>query len=282
MPRPLGSRRRLIVATAGLAIAIVAGSSAAAFAHYTAKDTPSSAQAADVGLASTGGGITESKFVAITPCRLVDTRLAGGAISAGASRGFVAEGVDLASQGGKSGGCGIPHSANAIEATITAVSPAGAGFLRVFPGGEPEPVATFLTYANNNIGNMGTFKINMDAPLDFTVKVHTHKTQVLVDVFGYYEPPIAAYVGATAALVSEKSSRAVSAARATGYTHGGYNVTFDRNVSSCLYTVLPYSGSAFVRAQPLSGFPNSVLVLTTQPSNSAVYIDVSFHITVTC
>jgi hypothetical protein len=94
-------------------------------------------------------------------------------------------------------------------------------------------------------------------------------------------PTLRAYVGATGELVANRSSRAISANRAAGYVAGGYEVAFDRDVSNCTNQVTPYSAAVIVRAQPRSGVPNKVLVLTTSPSNGA-YTDASFDLTVTC
>src|SRR5712692_3734912 len=46
-------------------------------------------------------------YFPVTPCRLVDTRLAGGPIAAGFTRSFVMNG-SLTGQGGNASGCGIP------------------------------------------------------------------------------------------------------------------------------------------------------------------------------
>ena len=64
-----------------------------------------------------------------TPCRIVDTRAAGGAIALNTVRKFRVRGTSgFPSQGGKSGGCSIPASAGAILATISLSSETGNGF----------------------------------------------------------------------------------------------------------------------------------------------------------
>ena len=55
-----------------------------------------------------------------------------------------------------SGGCGIPLSATAIAATVTAPTPAGHGFLRMYPAASAEPQATALSYLQGLSGNTGT------------------------------------------------------------------------------------------------------------------------------
>src|SRR5689334_11700721 len=45
-------------------------------------------------------------FVPVPPCRIIDTRLAGGPIAANSTRSFKVNGVDaFQAQGGKDGGC---------------------------------------------------------------------------------------------------------------------------------------------------------------------------------
>jgi len=47
-------------------------------------------------------------YTPVTPCRIIDTRLAGGAIGAGTTRSFLVTGTDLSSQGGSGTGCNVP------------------------------------------------------------------------------------------------------------------------------------------------------------------------------
>src|SRR4051812_43544521 len=57
----------------------------------------------------------ESKSTPIPPCRIVDTRHAGGKLVAGAPRGFIAAGTaGFDAQGGAVNGCGVPKAATAI------------------------------------------------------------------------------------------------------------------------------------------------------------------------
>src|SRR5262245_24623832 len=54
-------------------------------------------------------------FSPVNPCRIIDTRLAGGPIAGGTQRSFVVTGsADFEAQGGTAGGCGIPDGAAAV------------------------------------------------------------------------------------------------------------------------------------------------------------------------
>jgi hypothetical protein len=122
-------------------------------------------------------------FNAIAPCRLLDTRnaagpLGGPSIGAGGLRSFLVTGVI----------CNVPAGAVAISANVTAVNPAAAGDLVVYPNGlaSPPTASTISlragrTRANNTLvylASDGSFlvKNNAAGPLD-----------LLVDVNGYFK-----------------------------------------------------------------------------------------------
>src|SRR3954452_7313942 len=66
--------------------------------------------------------ISETSFVSVSPCRIADTRAAGGALQVGASRAFTVRGTQqFVPQGGKSGGCGIPAAASSVTVSISSV-----------------------------------------------------------------------------------------------------------------------------------------------------------------
>lgn len=122
-------------------------------------------------------------FVAIPPCRLADTRPAGGftgafgppALVAGASRVFPV-----------AGNCGIPLTAQAVSMNLTVTLTNGAGHLSIWPDGSPQPtplVSTLnyvagQTVANNVLAGLGTGGgINVYSLLS----VH-----FIIDVNGYF------------------------------------------------------------------------------------------------
>lgn len=72
-----------------------------------------------------------SRFHAVTPCRSADTRVSGGPLVSGETRTFTI-----------AGGCGVPPSAYAVALNLTAVAPAAAGSLTLFPGHLPDPPGT--------------------------------------------------------------------------------------------------------------------------------------------
>ena len=118
-------------------------------------------------------------FVPITPCRVVDTRQTGDRLGPGATRSWRVRGA---------GGCGIPSTARAVEATITAVRPNGAGFFRAWPSNAPQPNATFLNYTDQGISNSGAITLG-SATNDLSVKNYGGAADFVIDVQGYFVEP---------------------------------------------------------------------------------------------
>ena len=133
-------------------------------------------------------------FTPLTPCRIADTRVAGGPIAADTTPprtfiGFTA--TNFSAQGGPAanGNCGIPNNATALVLNITAVQPQAAGFLRLWPSNQTMPFASMLNYAVGDFAtSTGTivpvnptnnqFNVWSPAAVDF-----------VADVAGYFRAP---------------------------------------------------------------------------------------------
>jgi hypothetical protein len=144
-----------------------------------------------------GDSDSDLLFVPVPPCRIIDTRLAGGALAANSTRSFKVNGTDaFQAQGGKDGGCGIPAGAVPPDATaamlnFVAVTPEGAGDLRAWAYGQPKPLAAVLNYARVtglNIANGVIVPITGSSlqPFDLNVSTDVSGTQLVVDVTGYF------------------------------------------------------------------------------------------------
>ena len=145
-------------------------------------------------------------YVAVEPCRIVDTRNAGGDIAANSFRNFRVSGTlgELAVQGGKSD-CLDPKAGTgqkplAIVAYVIAVPPgpgSGSGVLSAYPSNQlPPPVGSGSTVnfaAQQIIGNTTTITICDPAgscPTDgeFAVLARNTNQHVVIDVQGYFYP----------------------------------------------------------------------------------------------
>lgn len=145
-----------------------------------------------------GSGSSDLVYFPVTPCRLVDTRLAGGVLTAGVPRDFDSNGLNLSGQGGSAIGCGVndPDPA-AIAVTITAVNPQGAGDLRAWPASGAIPNASVVNYAlpgqGLNLANTTILPLLQSVANinEFTIQADAAAAQVVVDVVGYFFSPLA-------------------------------------------------------------------------------------------
>ncbi|MCU1496076.1 MAG: hypothetical protein JWM47_29 [Acidimicrobiales bacterium] len=158
-------------------------------------------------------------YVPVSPCRVVDTRGAGGAFTAGERRNFQVAGTgsQFALQGGTSGGCGIPGGAAGVEASVTAVSPGSNGFFRAWPNGIAEPNATFLNFTKGQgITNTGAITLAPAGQLDLAVKT-SGAAHYVIDIQGYFVAPDAVPAGASGAVyVPVSPCRVVDTRKAVG------------------------------------------------------------------
>ncbi len=126
-----------------------------------------------------GGTPTESgTFVPVTPTRLADTR-------SGPLAGRVGAGGDLTVDvTGRHGGVTVPGDATAVIVNVTAVDPAGAGFLTVYPADGDLPLASNLNYAAGEVRpNLVAVKVGGGA---IKVRASAHgAVDVIVDLAGY-------------------------------------------------------------------------------------------------
>jgi len=272
------TRAKLATAVAAAALTILAGGMVAMAATNGGPPQPPAAKSS--ARATAAGPIdssTEAKYTAITPCRLVDTRKAGGMVTTTAPRSFVVvSSGSLAVQGGDPAGCGIPAAAVAIQANVVAVGSTGSGFLKVYPAGVPVPAVSFLNFRDGKaVANGGAITVE-DVGVSKRFTVLTSRTShVVVDVSGYFIKPMWARVGA--------SGNPVDGSRVASITSphpGTYQVVFDRDVSNCAYNVTSFAAGIFPEAQPLTGDPDGVFVLLQDYTGSGT--DVEFYLTVTC
>ena len=216
-----------------------------------------------------------------TPCRAVDTRSGGGALGPDTTRSFQVGGAgNLAAQGGAAGGCGVPDGAGAVEVAITAVGPAGSGFLRAFAAGDAVPSATFVNYTSGvGITNTGTVPLAAAGTQDLSVKNFGGTTHVVVDVLGYFTTagsggytPLASPCRAVDTRLTAGGPVAAGASRnvqvagagnlsAQGGAAGGCGVPDGVPAAVVSITAVGPSGSGFLRAGPNTGTPPAATVV---------------------
>lgn len=130
-------------------------------------------------------------FVPVPPCRILDTRVAGGQIAANTSRGFDVTAVSNYSfQGGDSSNCNGVGAAGSFAAAVinfTVVTPAAAGYITVFPFGGTQPLASNLNYAAGDVrGNLAVVRLDQGASAN-EMSVYTFaQTHLVGDIVGYF------------------------------------------------------------------------------------------------
>lgn len=147
------------------------------------------------GVSRIGSTDKDLTFTPVTPCRIVDTRVAGGPIAANSSRAFLAVavtfGANFTSQGGSATNCGVAAiNGSAVALNVTAVTPTGAGFTTVYPSGVSRPLAASINYTAGSIVN-NTVVVGIPNPLaitDFIIYTFAQSDYV-VDIVGYYSMP---------------------------------------------------------------------------------------------
>ncbi len=146
-----------------LVIAIAAALPAAALLQ-------TSPAAAAIPPASTGG------FTGVTPFRLLDTRNFGSGPCLSGERSLAVAGVF---------GSDVPSDAAAVALNVTVISPAGSGFVTVWPAGVSRPTASSVNYSagevvpNNVIVAVGGFGA-------VTLYANAGCPQMVVDVVGWF------------------------------------------------------------------------------------------------
>jgi LPXTG-site transpeptidase (sortase) family protein len=129
--------------------------------------------------AAAAPAVVTSKYVAISPTRLLDTRSGVGAgagkVSAGSTLSVVVAGTG-----------GVPSGATAVVLNVTATGTNGGGYVSVFPVGVATPTVSNLNadQAGQTLANLVTVPVGSGGKVNVFSSVGTH---LIADVFGYYE-----------------------------------------------------------------------------------------------
>ncbi len=128
-----------------------------------------------VGFSVVSAQTTGSRFVPVTPCRVVDTRAAGGPLAARSIRSFTIP----------SSGCGIPASAQAYSLNVTVVPAGLLSYLTLWPTGQPQPnVSTLNSFAGTVVANAAIVPAGTNGAVSVYV---SDQSDVILDVDGYFD-----------------------------------------------------------------------------------------------
>jgi hypothetical protein len=122
------------------------------------------------------GTANAQAFYSVPPCRIADTRIAGGTIAALATRTFAIT------------GCGIPATATAYALNVTAVPKSVLGYLTLWPNnGSPRPTVSTLNALTGTVtANLAIVPAGNTGAVNAFV---TDASETVVDVTGYFAPP---------------------------------------------------------------------------------------------
>ncbi|MEP7098085.1 MAG: hypothetical protein ABI748_10520 [Dokdonella sp.] len=145
-------------------------------------------------------------FTPIAPCRIADTRNAGGQIAADSNRGFNAWGVtDYLAFGGSGTDCGLASEhPSAVVLNVTAVLPATAGYATVYAGDlASPPFVSNINYAAGAIVNNNVVVALNSTGTDPDYRIYTLRaSHYVVDIVGYYDNPHATPLDTTNTIAS--------------------------------------------------------------------------------
>ncbi|MGN6153028.1 MAG: hypothetical protein ACTHOH_13630 [Lysobacteraceae bacterium] len=140
-------------------------------------------------------------YTPLAPCRIVDTRLAGGPIATSGSRSFLGYSASgFALQGGDAGDCGIPQNASALQVKLTASRPVSDGYFTAYPSGIARPLTSSLNYfAAKDTSNSETISLcRPGCATQFSIFTFA-QSDAVIDVVGYYMEPVATALDCTVA-----------------------------------------------------------------------------------
>jgi len=120
-------------------------------------------------------------FVAMTPCRIADTRGPAGTFGAPSLPASTPRDFPL-----PTGPCaGIPVSAAAYSLNITVTNTLGPGFLKIYPQGSPAPVVSTLNFvAGQTVANAAIVPAGTGGGI--TAVAGVSGTDLIIDINGYY------------------------------------------------------------------------------------------------
>lgn len=207
---------------------------------------------------SLGSAAEDLVYTMVAPCRIMDTRVAGGRLAAGTTRSIAVHGANFTAQGGAATTCGIPSDPSAVAINVVAVTPDGSGFLTIFPAGTTRPSAASLNYtAGSVVANEVLAKTTLGQPTD--VAIYTHAgTDIVVDIVGYFMAPKVTMLDCVYAqgnlVTPPNGGQATSVAGcAAGYRVAG--TSCEGGAATLVYvdTLLVFDGFACTKADRVAG-----------------------------
>ena len=144
-----------------------------------------------------GDPLADLTYMPLTPCRIADTRIGGGALAPNVTRTFVGyTTTTFVGQGGDVTACGIPDRVAALAMSVYAVNPTTLGFIRLWPANQAEPTVSTVNYQPPLVAIATGAIVPVDDAASNAFNAKSPGTvDLIVDVVGYFRAPIAPGAG---------------------------------------------------------------------------------------
>lgn len=251
-----------------------------------------------------------SRFVPMTPCRILDTRSPTGTFGGPFLLKGATRSVPLAASN-----CAIPADARAYSLNFTAVPLEGLGFVTAWPSGSPQPFVSTLNSADGSVvANAAIVPAGAGGGIGLYA---SNATDMVVDINGYFvdasrADALAFYPLTPCRVVDTRNpsgllggpAMSASAARSFPIAAAGCGIPSGSSAYSLNYTVVPQGPLAYLttwpagQPQPLASTLNSpqgrvlanaaivpagsggsvaVFALSDAPTPTDIVIDVNGH-----
>ncbi|AWV08600.1 hypothetical protein C9I47_2931 [Lysobacter maris] len=153
-----------------------------------------STQAGDISIQSLGDAAADLVYVPVPPCRIFDTRVAGGIIGAGSTRNLDVTAIgNYSGQGGDASNCngvGAAGSFAAAAINFSVVTPSAQGFITAFPFNTTRPLAATMAYNPGVIDTTLSIVALDQGPSAAEMSLYSSATtHVVGDIVGYFINP---------------------------------------------------------------------------------------------
>lgn len=201
--------------------------------------------------------------MAVTPCRVVDTRITGNPIQGGTSENFAVQDT-----------CGIPDSAAAYSLNVTVVPHGPLNYLTVWPTGLTQPVVSTLNSPDGRVkANAAIVGAGSGAGGDVSVYA-TDTTDVILDIDGYFTTPdsstLAFYPVAPCRIADTRNSQSLTAGVEADFPVSGLcNIPSTAAGYSLNFTAIPHQRLNYLSVWP-KGQSQPVVSTLNSPTGTIV------------
>ena len=222
--------------------------------------------ARDVQVKALGDANADLTYTPLNPCRILDTRAAGGGgpLAANVARTFNGFAANFSTQGGTASNCAIPNGVAALAMNVYAVNPTNLGFIKVWPANATEPAVSTVNYQVGitaiatgalvpvDAANSNRFSAKSPAQVDF-----------IADVVGYFRAPGGTLGDITAVTAGTGLSRGgTSGAVSVGIATAGVTAAMMASNGCTSGQILKYNGTNWACAADATGGGGGVTSIT--------------------